>query len=87
MSTDDLLCFYRDSSTFDLSIFHMQKFFPCASQEGPVLVFINLRTVQSKHGASFDQNSHIKNIADVYFTNPTDPLGVSDTPFQKDTTY
>ena len=86
--TDDLLCFYHDSSTFHHLLYHMYKFFPCTSQEVPVLEFINFHIVQYKHGISFYHTSHIKKtIVDVWFSNPIDLLGVCNTPFQKWTTY
>ena len=58
--TDDFFCLYHDSSSFHRLLFHMCKCFPCASQQGPVITFINFLIVQSKHGISFDQTYHIK---------------------------
>ena len=88
MSTDDLLYFYRESSTFHHLLAHIYKFLPCTSQEVPVLKFINLWIIQYKHGISFDQNYHIKQtIFDVWLPNPTDPIGMCDTTFWTYTTY
>ena len=88
MSTDDLLYFYRESSTFHHLLAHIYKFLPCTSQEVPVLKFINLWIIQYKHGISFDQTSRIKQtIADVCLPNPTDTLGMCDTPFRTYFTY
>ena len=88
MSTDDLHCFYLVSVNFCCLLVHMRKWFPYKSQEVPVLKYLNLHTVQSKHGISFYQTSNIKQtIIDVWFPNPTYLLGVCDTSFQPDTTY
>ena len=87
-STDELLCFYRESSTFHKLLVHMCKCLRCTSQEVPVLKFINLWIVQYKHAIIFDQTSHIKQTSvGVWLPKPTDPLGMRDTTFWTYTTY
>ena len=60
VSTDELLCCYYHSSKFCCLLVHMHKLFPCTSQYVPVHKCLNLQILQSKHGISFYQTSHIK---------------------------
>ena len=88
VSTDKLLCFYHDHSTFNLLLFNMNKWFRIKSQEVPVLKCFNLHNFQSKNGIIFDQNLHIKQtIVGVWFPNPDDKIRVSERPLQKYSIY
>ena len=88
ISIDDLLCFYHESSNFCQLLDHVLKFSLLMSQEVPVLTFLTLQIVHLKHGIRFDQKFHInKTIIDVWFPNPTEPIGTHDTPFFKNTIY
>ena len=67
-STDDFLCAYSDVALFYSVRDHLKQYAGVTTQEGPELKYLNLRIVQSKYGASFDQTDHIQStILDHWF--------------------
>ena len=60
LATDDILVASSDVSLFHLLEKTLKQYFSLTSATGPLLHFLNYRIIQSDHGVSFDQYSHIR---------------------------
>ena len=66
---------------------HMKQFVPVTVQEGHILKYLNIRTVQTDQSISIDQTHHIRTkILDVWFPPGTvERLKSADTPYRSST--
>ena len=86
IQTDDLLIATNSENMRDLVINTLQKAFQLTSQGGTILKFLNFKIIQSPHGISADQTSHIDEMLRKYFP-PGTKVGKTETPLRSDRQY
>ncbi|MGB2447382.1 MAG: reverse transcriptase domain-containing protein [Candidatus Poseidoniaceae archaeon] len=89
ISTDDLLCAFSHDDLFTSLRDHLSRMFDLTTKTGTQLEYLNFRIIQSPHGISFDQSTHIlKTIINKFFPPATtDRLKTVHTPFRTDSAY
>ena len=66
VETDDLLVATNSPDLKDLVLNTLLSAFKVTTQEGSVLKYLNFRIIQSVHGISIDQTSHIQELVHTY---------------------
>ena len=87
LATDDILLAASDISMYKKMATTFKKYFDFTSDTGSLLYFLNYRIIQSEHGISVDQYSHIRqNILNIFFK-PTDEVPFVSSPFPLDPAF
>ena len=90
-STDDFLCGYNNESIFNKLCENLKKLFDITVKQGSILMYLNLRIIQSIYGVSYDQTQHIiRKIINKYFPEwkiAENGLKPVHTPFRTDSEY
>ena len=87
LATDDILLAASDISMYKKMATTFKKYFDFTSDTGSLLHFLNYRIIQSEHGISVDQYSHIRqNILNIFFK-PTDEVAFVSSPFPLDPAF
>ena len=86
IQTDDLLIGTNDDNLKNLVISTLRRAFQVTSQEGTLLKFLNFTIVQSPHGISADQTTHIGEMLTKYFRDGVH-VQKTDTPLRSDRQY
>ena len=83
VQTDDLLLATNSVDLKDEVLHTLLSAFKVTTQEGTVLKYLNFRIIQSTHGVSIDQTTHIQELVNTY--TPIDmKLQIVDTPLRAD---
>ena len=82
LAPDDILFGTSDKRALDRLLKEFERYFTFTTRSGSELSFLNFRLIQSNHGISLDQTTHIRqNILNIYFLPEDGPIPYESSPF------
>ena len=87
LATDDILMAASDESMYTTLCTTFDDYFAYTTATGPILHFLNYRIIQSTHGTSIDQYSHIRREILIIFFSPGETVPFQSSPFPLDPSF
>ena len=87
LATDDLFVTCPSYDIFDDFVAYLRQYFALTIQTGPVLRFLGLRLIQSKHAISIDQGEYVFDLLCHYFGKEVDHVKCIKSPMRYDNDY